>query len=322
MARKNLTRGVAAPHRPPAPRAADAVAEEPEPTTALQERVRVALGRHRRASAATVAAGAALGAVVALAQPTTYTAEARLAVAGSDLAAQAVPGFALASQELAGNYARYVNNAQAQDALEEEIGADAGSVRDVSASPIAESNVVRIDVEADDAETAVAAADRVSQALVEAVNEGAEAADGPEATLQSYTDLSSQVAQAQQDVAAAQAAQGRATAAEDADAVARSTADLVAATSRLSILQVQQEALGDRYRSLVSRADSSTDLSTVMAAAVTGSDRTARVQRLGLLGLVAGAAAALGLSAWRDRRRTQLRGADLSQDTGDLAGVR
>ncbi len=64
-----------------------------------------------------VVLGTALGVVAASEKPTTYTAETRMAVGGADIKAQAVPGFALASSEIAANYARFVSIGPVRTAL-------------------------------------------------------------------------------------------------------------------------------------------------------------------------------------------------------------
>ncbi len=258
-------------------------------------------------TAATVLATAGLALAAAFAQPVTYTAEARLAVAGGDLAAQAVPGYALASQELAANYARYVNNSDDQGALEEAVELPAGSVASVAASPVPESNVVRIEVDAVDAASATAAAAYVADTLIERV-EAASTEEEAASVLAEFTTISTEVAQAEQAAGSAQAAvdAGLQAAAPDLEARRAAAAD---AAARLSVLRVQQEALAQRYRTLVDTI-SSVNLTVVEPAAVTGNDRASRAQRYALAGVAAGLLLALALT-----RRAQRRAA--AADAGD-----
>ena len=301
------------------------MAPRPTPTQALS--------RHPVLAVAAVAltAAAAVGAASAL--PVDHTAEARLVVAGTSLSAQAIPGFALASQELAANYARYVNDAEAQRALESGIGADAGSVREVTASPIPESSIVRIEVVAREEAAAVAAAREVSESLVAQVSTATAGVEAAASSLTAFTDVSSQVAAAEQaaqtaqrivdglpDVADADEGAPRRTAAREAAAVA---------AAQLAVLEVQQEAIGERYRSLVVRdATSEAGLEIVQPAVAVGDDRTSTLQRAGLVG----AALGLGLAvlaamaverrrARRARRREALVRTEVSEEVLDVDAV-
>src|SRR5918911_4044178 len=110
-----------------------------------------------------VVLGALGGAVAARSQPTTYTAEERLAVGSGGLSAQAVPGFALASQELASNYARFVTAGPVRSALPAQT---ARRVLTVTASPVPESNVVRVEATATDPAAATVAAAKAGEWLV------------------------------------------------------------------------------------------------------------------------------------------------------------
>jgi capsular polysaccharide biosynthesis protein len=260
------------------------------------------LRRHRLATAVVVLLAVAAGIVAGLVRPAVYTAEARVAVAGNTLSAQAVPGFALASQELAADYARYVNDAQEQSDLASRLGVRADTVEEVSASPIPDSSVVRIEVTALDAGTATRAAATVADALLRQVNDSASATDEAAATLAQYTDMADQVAAAQQAADAAEAAAANPAAGADLQQLRQAAAE---AKSQLAILQVQQEALGQKYRSQVSSTtDEAAGLTLVQEAAVAGDDRLAHVQQFGLAGLVVGALLALLLARVLERRRS------------------
>ncbi len=303
----------------PTPRRSD-VAQEPAPGRAP---VLTTLRTHPVLTTASVLGTVALAVLVAWVQPVTHTAEARLAVAGGDLAAQAVPGYALASQELAANYARYVNNSDDQGSLEEEIGADAGSISSVTASPVPESNVVRIVVDAADPATATAAARRLAETLIARVA-AASTEEEAATVLEEFTAISTAVAEAEQDAARAQAEVGAAAAGAPGDVEALRAAAARAAAD-LSVLRVQQEALGQRYRTLVDTI-SSVDLTVVEPAEITGDDRAARAQRYALAGVLAGLLAAYALAGRRRRRRAAagfdaLLAAPAPRDDPRLAGV-
>lgn len=262
-----------------------------------------AMRRHVTITVLLVLVGAAAGVGLALLRPTVYTAEARLAVGGNaGLAAEAVPGYALASQQLAANYARYVNNAQGQASLEKQLGIRPGIVQTVSASPIPESNIVRIEVTARLAGTAKDAASAVATSLVQQVNDTSRTSSAAEATLAEYTKISGQVAVAQQASDAAKAALARAVAAGTADAepLAKASTD---AAAQLAILGVQQEALADKYRNQVSSLSSgAANLISVEDPAVTGDSRAATMQQFGLAGVVVGFLVALLVAVGLERR--------------------
>lgn len=268
----------------------------------------LAVRRHLVPAVVVVVACTALSMAVAVTRQTTYSAEARLAVDGSNLSAQAVPGFALASQELAANYARYVNNAQAQSDLEDEIGAPEASVKGVAASPIPQSNVVRIEVSADDAEVAVQAAAEASDRLLEQVNESTVSEEAASEALAEFTSVSEQVAAAEQRAAAAQDVVDRA-AGQDGDLTALRDA-AAASAAELAILEIQQQALGERYRALVAENNGTASrLSVVQSATLSGDDLLNRLQQFGLAGLVLGALLALAAAMLLDRRRGSPTGA-------------
>jgi capsular polysaccharide biosynthesis protein len=261
--------------------------------------------RHVVLTIALVAVGIAGGVGGVLLHPAVYTAEARLAVGGSSgLAAEAVPGYALASQQLAANYARYVNNAQGESDLEKQLGVPAGRIRQVSASPIPESNVVRIEVTSQMARTASDAASAVANSLMQQVNDTSANRAAADATLSAFTKISAQVAAAQQASDLAKAALNRAAGEPGAD-LAQLSQQAAATASQLAILQVQQDALGEKYRQQVSSLNQgAANLVVIENAVVTGDDRASQMGQFGLAGLVGGFLLALLLSVLLERRRS------------------
>jgi hypothetical protein len=272
-----------------------------------------------------VLAAACLGAGLAYStqRPVDYTAEARLAVGGQTVAAQAVPGFALASQQLAADFARYVTPEQDQSELQGGLGSRATQVVSVSASPIPSSNVIRVDAVAHDKRTASDAAQLVAQSLLTQVN-SADSSGQTAAVLKEYKALSDQVAAAQAkstEAATALAALENsltptATAASGSTVFDPSTLSAsdtarylasqeaaVKASSLLAGLQVQQNALGNRYQSLVVQSTPATNLSFVQAASISSDDKRSSQERFGLLGLLAGLVLALLVAALVDRRK-------------------
>lgn len=138
-----------------------------------------------------VAGGAAAGAHFL---GRTVTAEARLVVGDQSIRAQSVPGYALATQQLAATYARL-------------IASPADSDSGVSASPIPDSAVIAVRAETEDAAGAIAAADAASSRLVEAATQ-ARGGAGDESAVEAYREALTDVREAE--TAAARAAPGAA----------------------------------------------------------------------------------------------------------------
>jgi hypothetical protein len=202
---------------------------------------------------------------------------------------------------MASNYARYVDNAEEQGALESKLGVRPGTVVTVSASPIPNSNVIRIEVTGQDREVVTAAVATVARSLIQKVQDsvGASAASAA-ATLQQFTDLSKQVSA--QQLAFDSATTALRTAGPSAPNLTELQQAASAAATQLSILKVQQDALAQKYRSEVSSGTANAiTLTVVEDAVVTGDDRVARFQQFGLAGAVVGALVALLLAVARER---------------------
>jgi uncharacterized protein involved in exopolysaccharide biosynthesis len=258
--------------------------------------------RHWLLTLVLVVLGALGGAAFSRAQPTTYTAEERLAVGGGDLAAQAVPGFALASQELASNYARFVTAGPVRSALP---AATARRVLTVTASPVPESNVIRVEVTATDPGSATVAAAQAGERLVAQVDKMLSQQNG-EQVRQQYRQISQQVAVAQQAQADAQDVVNRyraSSAAAARRALPAAKDELISASAKLADLQMQQTALAALYQNQVSRGPSENKLAVVSAAAVSGDDVKSRLELYGLGGAAAGGILAVVLVAAVERRR-------------------
>jgi len=267
--------------------------------------------------------GTLLGAGYANSRPTTYTANARLAVGGSDIAAQAIPGFALASQEIASNYARFVSTAPTAQALP---AGERGALVSTVASPIPSSNVILLEAKATSASVALDAARVAATSLAQQVNDAVDANDAAR-TLKSYTDVSAKVATAQtaHDQADRQVTHliNTLSVAEQADSPELAAAEkaLAKATTTLSELTVQQTALGNRYQSEVNATPSQSRLSIVQTATAAGDDKTTRLERYGVLGLAAGFVVALLAAAGLDRRRSRRRAERTTQARDDLVDL-
>lgn len=283
------------------------VAAKPTPLTALHRHMFLAIVIVLLCTSAAVAYAAS--------RQRTYTAETRLAVAGSGLNGDNIGAFPLASQEIAADYARYVTNAEEQSQLEEQLGVDEGTISEVKASPIPESNVVRIEVSALRRGAAVKAARQIGEALIAQVNDTTARDKAVADALALYTTLAQQTAAAQTAADAAKLAldnaNGRANSGfpRAGDDFAALQANAAATSSALAILVVQRDAAGQKYEDLYTETGMTATLKVVRESAVTGDDRMAGLQRYGLVGVAAGGLLALCLATLLERRRVRRRAA-------------
>lgn len=231
----------------------------PEATARRPRKVRQAL-----TAAVIVLLAAAIGGVCGAALlGNRVTAQARLVVGDQTIQAQSVPGYALATQQLAGTYARLATG----DAVTSRLPAGA----EVTASPVPDSAVVLVEAEAGDEGTAVQAADAAAAALTRAVQGIGGATENADA-LRAYQ-------QAKERLRQARTAVGRA-----------GEPDRPAAQDVVEFRQLEVEALGQAHREQVrAGASGSAGLAVTQNAVVT---RTS-TPRAGALGAVTGAALAL-----------------------------
>ncbi|WP_380174160.1 Wzz/FepE/Etk N-terminal domain-containing protein [Kineococcus sp. DHX-1] len=250
-----------------------------------------------------VVLGAGAGVSAAYATPTDYTAEARIAVGSQSLDARVVAGYSQASQQLAADVSRYVNDLQAQQTLSTVLGERARDVSLVAASPIPSSSVVRVEVTASDRETAVDGAQAMAENLTNTVN-ATTAGSGADALLQQYTDLSNKTSVAQQALADAKANLDSLTGARASqDELSAARAGVEQASSAVDVLQVQQQAVGQRYRNAISSTPAASGLRIVVPGQIEYTSLSGDVQRNGLAGAVLGLLLALGIAVLLDRRR-------------------
>lgn len=268
-----------------------------------QPGVLAALARSWPLAALLVLAGSAAGAGWAWRTPDVHTAETRLSIGSQELSAQAVPGYAAALQTMTSNYARYVRTTDAvREDLVDSLGPEASTLVEVTASPIPESNILRIEVEATDPAVAVEAADRVGANLTEAI---ARTPGGVDAQRDELAAVSQALAEAEQQEQSAQLALDRLLGDADADqgAVDAARRTLVEASTAVAVRTVEQEALSSTYRNAVENSGRSTTLSVIRPAEVTTDDGTSSLQRWSALGLIAGAGAAVLMALLVDRSR-------------------
>lgn len=258
------------------------------------------LKHHPRLLAACAAAGLALGLGVAAVSPATYTAEVRLAVGTGEMSSLQIPGYPTASRDMAENYARWVTTTGAGGKVITD-----GSV-ELSASPLPDSNIVRLEAKSTDADAATTAAADAAAALRDEVNKVREE-DDPEKVLQEIEDHAAEVAIANEHTivlgdayrdAYAQVVAGTLTEADIQDWESQ-YADAQSYYRSLNAQQVAREA---RYQRLVSQNTTEADLTIVQEAGVTGNDKVSNLQRYGLIGLVGGGVIGFGAAHLAYRR--------------------
>jgi transposase-like protein len=274
---------------------------EPEPYVSAGRSART----HWRLVGAITLLTVILGLVVGLARKPTYTAEARLVVGKtiqlSNLAA--TPGLALASQQLASDYSRLVSTRSVVNDAAKRLGRAPGNLGgSVSASPIPQSPVIRLEGHAKVDGDAVAIADAGAAALVHAVNVL------NEKQLQSAQVLLDQYRQADdvllRDQQTLRTLQDRLTR-EGTDAPQSLRDQVLAAQTAVDADQLNLNALGNDYEGAISPGQLNEQVvQRVGAASATGNDRQEFLQITLLVGLVAGIVIGVAVAALIDARAT------------------
>ncbi|HYO19671.1 MAG TPA: hypothetical protein VES02_13515 [Dermatophilaceae bacterium] len=236
------------------------------------------MARYWKTSLALSLAGLLAGLAVAFNTPISYRAEARLAVGPVSNSAYVIAGYPLAARDLAANYSRWVEN-NGHDGTWTAPG-----VTSITASPIPDSGVIRLEAEGRTAEQAVAGAQAAADRLVTLVGNEQDKVD-PRLAYAQYVKLAPKVAGAQAAV-------------ENA----RSDRERIRSRVTLASLQLQRDAYAERYRRQFSDPQNVSRLKPISPAASVGDDRTANLIRFGLLGLGTGLFLALLTASARGRR--------------------
>lgn len=227
--------------------------------------------------------GALVGLLIGFQRDTVYTAEARMAVGSSDLTSYQVAGYAAGAAVLASNYARYVNGTPATaEVLAQALGPEAESIISVAASPIPDSNVVRIEVSGTDADAAVEAAD----ALTADVKRQAEGLVG----------RADELRRRHEELSAAVIEQSQVLRNYEGPAVTPIRA-------RLDNLIMQRDAVGAAYQQALTANTAPSELKVIQPAAVTHNDRSRKLQLYTVGGALLGLVCALVLTNVMGPRR-------------------
>ena len=249
--------------------------------------------------------GVLLGAAFGFLRPPTYTAEARLVVGKtaqlSNLAS--IPGLDAAGQSLASSYSRLVTTDTVLNDTAKRLG---GSIDgSLSASPIPDAPVVRVDASAPSSAKAIALAKAGSAALIDAVNQlNTQQSKSADDIVKQYQDADSALLAAQINV---NGLRQQYTANQAAGASASSLADLQTkvniAQTEVDAAQLKKDALAATYNGVFNPTALNTQiLQRVGAASATGSNRKSTLEAGLLIGLVAGGLLGLSLAVWIDLR--------------------
>jgi uncharacterized protein involved in exopolysaccharide biosynthesis len=207
----------------------------------------------------------------------TYGAESRLIVGRVDVEASAVPGVTAAFNTLAGTYSRLVAADDIKRRVLEKFGVSVlrGTI---SASPIPESPVIRIEVRASSPAQATKLADAAATALIDYVHE-------------LNTSASADADRILTDFGVASAELAAATTRRDADRAQGLPGAVALSNDEATVARAQQrsQALSSLYVATLSRTQGSDIIRIVNRAGSTGGNRSARLK------LTIGAGLAVGL---------------------------
>ncbi|WP_226344463.1 hypothetical protein [Agilicoccus flavus] len=238
----------------------------------------------------------ALGALIGSRLPATYTAEARVAVGPGDMSAGAIAGFPQSTRSMAEDYSRWVTQSGFVDV-------PAGT--SVSASPVPESNVIRVLAESGSEQEALGGADAAAEALVASVNTAREETD-PQATLAQVKQAAAAWAAAKTELDRATTEFSRVNGNRNSTSAQynRTAAAVTKAQSNASVLEVELEARSEKYKSQIAATSASADLRTIAKAAVISDTGRSSMQRYGVVGAGLGLLLAFVIAVGLDRRRS------------------
>lgn len=239
-----------------------------------------------------------LGIGAATTRPVVYTGETRLAIGKGAMSALNIPGYPTAAKEMASNYSRWVTDQGTSG-----IKPPPGTIS-LSASPIPESSILRIEAKATDPEVATAASQAAADALMAEVNK-VRAENNPAEVMKDIVAHAPDLSKAQAGAAGNLGKYNRDLANKaSAEVIAADLEEFAKTDTVRAQLQAEQDARLDKYRRLVSQNSTEADLrSTGQGAQIVGNDRSSTLQRGAMLGFGAGALLALLIASGLDRRR-------------------
>lgn len=260
-------------------------------------RVRVSVGeamrRNWRLLVAPVLALVFLALVIGWARGTTYTSQAELQVGGpvsTDFVSQFVNG----TNQLAGVYARLIDSEPVVQRVAEQLEVEPGSLAGrLSATPIPESPIVRVEATGDSADSAIELANAASGSLAEQV----EIAN----TSRSRSDeLLAEVADSEKAARDALALRDAAQGSFDGNPTAANESRLSDAQGALTAADLKLATAKVSYQEAESNRVQPSELQLLTAADTASSDRLSRLQTLLFFAIVGGLAIGGAMAVMRE----------------------
>lgn len=222
----------------------------------------------------------------------TYSAEARLVVGGTT-SNTSLTQSVLGNQTLASIYARIItaDSVTTRVAAELDVGIDEATDA-LSATPIPESPIIRVEATADNESASVELANVASAALVDAVAEqGRDTAQ--------LDRLLRQVSRAEQDARDAEVLRNRSQDRFDASPTPANERRLTVTEGNLRAAELEARALSEAYQEALLQRTGVTSLEVLNPARSASSDRASTMQTLVIVALLGGLVIGIALSAAR-----------------------
>lgn len=243
-------------------------------------------------------AGIALG----LDRSPTYGAESRLSVGSFDAATQSVPGYVEASEDLASAYSRIAESDVVLGRVARESGMSLVEIRDrVTAAPIPESPVLRIDATGPSAESATGLATAATGTLRSYINESQDPDARSDELLGEFRKWSRVAVTLEARLERRRQARERDRGAVSADLIQQTEAAAEVARLRADGTATAYQSARERDRA------EGADLTVIESPQAADSDRLAVVQQLGFVGLVGGGIVGAALAVLLPFRRSRAR---------------
>jgi capsular polysaccharide biosynthesis protein len=247
--------------------------------------------------AATAVVVLAAAVAYGLVRTPTYTAEGRVAITKVDVQTQALPGYALAAQQLASAYARAAQSSTVQSCTARALHLPPGGAGGLSAAPIPQSPIIRVTATAGSAAEAVRLANAGSRCLTGWIRTSA--ATGSQApALRRYQDASRLLERRKQ----------LAQDAEDAYSTHKSSSNLRRLEGRRAAVDAQQlvvSSLRAQYTQQTLNIVDPRFVQVLSDASVASGDRSQKLGLLAFSGLIVGLLVGLGLASARAATRTR-----------------
>jgi len=229
-----------------------------------------------------------IAAVVGLTRDPTYTADSRISVGRVDVPAATLPAVLVANATLAAGYARTIDAEPVAGPAGDAVGLSPAEARDrLSASPIRSTTLIRVEAEGPDQTDAVRLSNAGARSLINYV-EDLDRRQETSGVLRRFR------------IARARAERSKTILERLRRTPNVNRARLEKARLDLGSASLQAETVGNEYRALGGGSDAQDLLQFVAPAAEATSDRRSTVERLLLIGLVAGVLVGLLLALLRE----------------------